>query len=59
MEMLIQKSSYLQNVEIVSNMMIFNADGVLTGFSEPIVHSYNKGATALAKISHLHHKLQV
>ena len=58
-ETLVQKSSYLQNIEIVSNMMQFDSKGVLIGFCEPVVHSYNKGVTALAKMNHLNDKLQV
>ncbi len=39
--------------------MKFDSKGVLIGFSEPVVHSYNKGVTALTKINHLNEKLQV
>lgn len=28
--------------------MVFDDDGVLTGFSEPVVHSYNKGTAAVS-----------
>ena len=28
--------------------MIFDDNGVITGFSEPVVHSYNKGTAAVS-----------
>ena len=36
------------NVTVFSNKMVFDDNGVLTGFSEPVVHSYNKGTAAVS-----------
>ena len=58
-ETLKQRSYYPQNIEIIGNMMVFDTNGRLVGFSEPVIHSYNKGITAMAKMKHLMHKLQV
>ena len=33
---------------MLSNKMIFDENGVITGFSEPLVHTYNKGTAAVS-----------
>ena len=48
-----------KNVEIVANKMIFNKDGVVIGFQEPLIHSANKGVTAIQTCDHLKNKLTV
>ena len=52
-------SSVPKNVEIVANKMIFNKDGVVIGFQEPLIHSANKGVTAVQTCDHLKNKLTV
>lgn len=37
-----------ENVRVVSNFMEFNDEGLLTGFSDPIIHSFNKTAASIA-----------
>ncbi|VEL33276.1 unnamed protein product [Protopolystoma xenopodis] len=36
------------NIRIVSNFMDFNQEGVLSGFQEPLIHSYNKNAASIS-----------
>ena len=38
---------YTPNITMLSNKMIFDDNGVITGFSEPLVHTYNKGTAAV------------
>ena len=39
---------YTPNITMLSNKMIFEDNGVITGFSEPLVHTYNKGTAAVS-----------
>ena len=59
LETLKQKLSNQPNFELVSNRMIFDSEGKLKGFSEPVIHSINKGSTGVAKIEQISRKLQV
>ncbi len=59
LETLKQKLSSQPKFELVSNRMIFDSEGQLQGFSEPVIHSINKGSTGVAKIDHISRKLQV
>ncbi|KAA3674002.1 5'-nucleotidase, partial [Paragonimus westermani] len=36
-----------ENVRVVSNFMEFNEEGVLVGFKDPIIHSFNKTAASI------------
>ncbi|EDV21131.1 uncharacterized protein TRIADDRAFT_30887 [Trichoplax adhaerens] len=37
-----QQSMFYENMEILSNMMIYSDDGSLIGFQEDVIHSFNK-----------------
>ncbi|CAH8458074.1 unnamed protein product [Heterobilharzia americana] len=39
---------YRDNMRVVSNFMIFDDDGKLTGFTSPIIHIFNKTANTVA-----------
>ncbi|TGZ58774.1 hypothetical protein CRM22_009443 [Opisthorchis felineus] len=41
-------SMYTENVRVVSNFMQFNDEGLLVGFTDPIIHSFNKTAASIA-----------
>eukprot|EP01029_Cantina_marsupialis_P032120 TRINITY_DN953_c0_g1_i1.p1 TRINITY_DN953_c0_g1~~TRINITY_DN953_c0_g1_i1.p1 ORF type:complete len:314 (-),score=94.95 TRINITY_DN953_c0_g1_i1:442-1320(-) len=41
-EVLVQNNLLLDNVDVVSNKMIFNEEGLLVGFNEDTIHSLNK-----------------
>eukprot|EP01029_Cantina_marsupialis_P028700 TRINITY_DN777894_c0_g1_i1.p1 TRINITY_DN777894_c0_g1~~TRINITY_DN777894_c0_g1_i1.p1 ORF type:complete len:286 (+),score=88.98 TRINITY_DN777894_c0_g1_i1:84-941(+) len=41
-EILIQKNLLLENVDVVSNKMLFDDDGLLIGFNADTIHSLNK-----------------
>ncbi|CAL8108299.1 unnamed protein product [Calicophoron daubneyi] len=48
-ELLLQdRSLYTENVRVISNFMEFNEDGVLVGFREPLIHTFNKSANSVA-----------
>uniref|UniRef100_H2ZQP4 5'-nucleotidase n=1 Tax=Ciona savignyi TaxID=51511 RepID=H2ZQP4_CIOSA len=47
-EVIRQKSSFLPNMKVVSNMMDFDENGILTGFHGELIHVYNKNEGALA-----------
>ena len=48
-EVFLQKSLFrLENIEIISNFLHFNAEGVHVGFEGPMIHTFNKG-----KMGHL------
>ncbi|EDV19601.1 uncharacterized protein TRIADDRAFT_33290 [Trichoplax adhaerens] len=37
-----QQSTFHDNIEILSNVMIYNDDGYFIGFQEDVIHSFNK-----------------
>ena len=49
-------SSDSSKCQIVSNRMIWDDDGLLTGFEEPIVHSGNKAHLCERVADTLHHE---
>ncbi|CAL8108302.1 unnamed protein product [Calicophoron daubneyi] len=47
-ELLLQYFSlYTRNMQVVSNFMEFDGDGLLVGFSDPVIHSFNKNASSI------------
>ncbi|NWS35924.1 5NT3B nucleotidase, partial [Polioptila caerulea] len=46
-EIIRQANVFYSNVNVVSNYMDFNDDGVLTHFKGPLIHTYNKNNTVL------------
>ncbi|NWT04394.1 5NT3B nucleotidase, partial [Mionectes macconnelli] len=46
-EIIRQASVFYSNVNVVSNYMEFDDDGVLTHFKGPLIHTYNKNNTVL------------
>uniref|UniRef100_A0A8D0HAM5 5'-nucleotidase n=1 Tax=Sphenodon punctatus TaxID=8508 RepID=A0A8D0HAM5_SPHPU len=46
-EIIRQAQVYHPNVNVVSNYMDFDDDGVLRGFKSPLIHTYNKNNTVL------------
>ena len=59
LETIKQKLSCQPHFELVSNRMIFDSEGIVQGFSEPVIHSINKGSTGIAKFEHISEKLKV
>ncbi|KAJ3359695.1 hypothetical protein GGF32_009040 [Allomyces javanicus] len=47
-EILRQNALLLPHVHVVSNEMIFDAQGDVTGFREPVIHTFNKSEVVLA-----------
>ncbi|KAA0196627.1 Cytosolic 5' nucleotidase III [Fasciolopsis buskii] len=39
---------YRENIRVVSNFMKFNEEGIITGFKDPVIHSFNKTAASIA-----------
>ncbi|NXA09274.1 5NT3B nucleotidase, partial [Sapayoa aenigma] len=46
-EIIRQANVFYSNINVVSNYMDFNDEGVLTRFKEPLIHTYNKNNTVL------------
>ncbi|KAI1230311.1 hypothetical protein IHE44_0010277 [Lamprotornis superbus] len=46
-EIIHQANVFYSNVNVVSNYMAFNDDGVLTHFKGPLIHTYNKNNSVL------------
>ncbi|XP_034990881.2 7-methylguanosine phosphate-specific 5'-nucleotidase [Zootoca vivipara] len=46
-EIIRQAGAFYPNVKVVSNYMDFDSSGVLRGFKEPLIHTYNKNNTVL------------
>ncbi|CAI5789965.1 7-methylguanosine phosphate-specific 5' [Podarcis lilfordi] len=46
-EIIRQAGAFYPNVNVVSNYMDFDDSGVLRGFKEPLIHTYNKNNTVL------------
>ncbi|XP_011406096.1 PREDICTED: 7-methylguanosine phosphate-specific 5'-nucleotidase-like [Amphimedon queenslandica] len=46
------------NLSVVGNKMIYNEESVVTAFTEPVIHSYNKGLTSLTRYPQLVKKLK-
>ncbi|XP_064496803.1 7-methylguanosine phosphate-specific 5'-nucleotidase-like [Pseudopipra pipra] len=46
-EIIRQASVFYSNVNVVSNYMDFDDDGVLTHFKAPLIHTYHKNNTVL------------
>ncbi|XP_033025505.1 7-methylguanosine phosphate-specific 5'-nucleotidase isoform X2 [Lacerta agilis] len=46
-EIIRQAGAFYPNVKVVSNYMDFDDSGVLRGFKEPLIHTYNKNNTVL------------
>ncbi|XP_053120003.1 7-methylguanosine phosphate-specific 5'-nucleotidase [Hemicordylus capensis] len=46
-EIIRQAGVFHPNVNVVSNYMDFNDSGILKGFREPLIHTYNKNNTVL------------
>ncbi|THD26600.1 Cytosolic 5' nucleotidase III [Fasciola hepatica] len=40
-----------ENVRVVSNFMRFNEEGVLVGFEEPAIHTFNKTAASITSLA--------
>jgi 5'-nucleotidase len=50
--MFLKKEGFLHdNISILSNELLFDEDGKMTGVKEPIIHSYNKNEISIMKVS--------
>ncbi|TPP60247.1 7-methylguanosine phosphate-specific 5'-nucleotidase [Fasciola gigantica] len=38
---------YRENIRVVSNFMRFNEEGLIVGFKDPVIHSFNKTAASI------------
>lgn len=41
-EVLVHKNTFYPNKRIVSNFMVFDETGKISGFAEPMIHTFNK-----------------
>ena len=52
LQIMIQSKLWLPNMHMISNKMIFNSDGICTGFKEPLIHVFNKNEASVVQTSH-------